>query len=102
MLSEKVREDAKQVKQMLSRLADEHGGIVRGRDMIQGIEFDDKESASEISRAAFDRGLIIETSGPRDEVLKLLPPLTISPDSLDQGLSIIAESAEEVFSSSVA
>jgi len=35
------------------------------------------------------RGLLVETSGARGDVVKLLPPLTISDDELDEGLDII-------------
>jgi acetylornithine/succinyldiaminopimelate/putrescine aminotransferase len=42
--------------------------------------------APRIARAAFERGLIVETAGPDDEVLKLLPPLTIDPETLQEGL----------------
>ncbi|CQD20473.1 diaminobutyrate--2-oxoglutarate aminotransferase [Mycolicibacterium conceptionense] len=41
---------------------------------------------------AFDRGALMETSGPSDEVVKLLPPLTTSPAELSEGLDILAES----------
>ncbi len=33
--------------------------------------------------------MIIETCGPRDEILKLLPPLTIDKLDLSRGLAII-------------
>jgi diaminobutyrate-2-oxoglutarate transaminase len=71
---------------------------VRGRGLIHGIEFPDKSLAGQISRACFDRGLIIETAGPRDEVLKALPPLTIDAQGLDAGLSIMGESIQHVLS----
>ncbi|MCA9172098.1 MAG: hypothetical protein KDB23_30740, partial [Planctomycetales bacterium] len=54
---------------------------------------------SAISKAAFQNGLIIETSGPNDEVIKTLPPLTISQDQLARGLEVLAESAREVTTS---
>ena len=49
-----------------------------------------------VSRAAFSMGLIIETCGVRDQVLKLLPPLTISEEGLQAGLGILAEAVHEV------
>lgn len=39
---------------------------------------------------AFDLGLLVETAGPADQVLKLLPPLTASDDELDLGLNMLA------------
>ncbi len=69
---------------------------VRGRGLIQAVIFPEHGMAEKVSRAAFASGLIIETCGPRDEALKLLPPLTISAEELHQGISIIAESVEAV------
>jgi diaminobutyrate-2-oxoglutarate transaminase len=42
-----------------------------------------------VSAAAFEAGLLAETAGPRGQVVKLLPPLTISDAELDEGLSIL-------------
>ncbi|MFG3250283.1 hypothetical protein [Streptomyces sp. NPDC048187] len=36
-------------------------------------------------------GLLLETAGPRDEVVKLLPPLTVTGEQLEQGLGILDE-----------
>jgi diaminobutyrate-2-oxoglutarate transaminase len=101
-LTRDVNRRGKIVHQRLQELADTHcgnvetyGGSVRGRGLIRGLEFGEKGLATEISRAAFRRGLIIETAGAQDEVLKVLPPLTIPDDALQQGLDIIAESIEE-------
>ena len=94
-LSRDVKRRAMLVRDSLQLLAASYGGTVRGRGLIQGVQFDDPEAASQISRAAFERGLIIETAGHADEVLKVLPPLTIPDDALQQGLDIVAESVEE-------
>ena len=40
-------------------------------------------------------GLLIETSGPVGEVMKLLPALTITPEELDEGLRIVARAVRE-------
>ena len=64
-------------------------GRVKGRGLLQGIEFEHAELATTASRIAFGKGLIIETSGPESQVLKLLPPLTISEQDLKKGLEII-------------
>lgn len=76
----------------LEEIAAAHDGIsARGRGMAQGLKFESTELASLVCRAAFDRGALMETSGPSDEVVKLLPPLTISQDDLETGLKILAE-----------
>ncbi len=68
----------------------------RGRGFIQGIAFEDNELASKASAECFKLGLIIETAGIDDQVLKLLPPLTISDEDLDKGLSILEEAVSKV------
>src|SRR5918992_4581621 len=64
---------------------------VRGRGLMHGLDLGADGLASEVARRAFDAGLVIETSGPSDRVLKLLPPLTISLDELAFGLDVIEE-----------
>lgn len=65
---------------------------VRGRGLIQGVEFTEAGLATRISQACFERGLVIETAGIDDQVLKLLPSLTIKEDELQHGLDIIQTS----------
>ena len=81
------------VRERLERIAAQHDGIsARGRGMAQGLKFEDAERAGEVCRLAFERGVLMETSGPTDEVVKLLPPLTISHHDLSAGLDVLAES----------
>lgn len=68
---------------------------VRGRGLIQGLRFAQPGLATAVSRAAFRRGLVIETAGPNDEVLKLLPPLVIDDTGLREGLDRIADALAE-------
>ncbi|MHC8943091.1 diaminobutyrate aminotransferase [Advenella incenata] len=75
----------------------EAGFSVRGRGLIQGLVCDDKpELANKIAQQAFAHGLVIETSGAQDEVLKILPALTIEDAQLTQGLELIERSVAEV------
>ena len=55
----------------------------------------DKPRASAVCARAFELGLLLETSGPESEVVKLLPALTITPDELDEGLRILARAVRE-------
>lgn len=95
-LTTKVQANGRRVRESLQALTCEFGGQVRGRGMIQGIEFNDPSVASEVSKLAFENGLIIETAGRQDEVLKVLPPLTIEDDGLNTGLRILQECAATV------
>lgn len=69
----------------------------RGRGMMRGVLCADPEGAAKTTARAFFHGLIIERSGPRDEVIKLLMPLTITPAELDEGLDILERSFIEAF-----
>jgi diaminobutyrate-2-oxoglutarate transaminase len=80
----------------LGALAARHDGEVRGLGLIQGVEFADPDMAQRISREAFRRGVIIETAGPRGEVLKLLPPLVITEAELREGLDVLDAAADAV------
>jgi diaminobutyrate-2-oxoglutarate transaminase len=52
--------------------------------------------ASQIARRAFDHGVVIETSGANDEVLKILPALTIDDHLLMRGMEVIECSVAEI------
>ena len=91
-LHREVEAKARLVTEGLRDIAQRHpeaGAELRGRGLIQGLRFDDAELAGRVSRQAFERGLVIETAGAQDEVLKLLPPLTIDRQALRHGLDVI-------------
>jgi diaminobutyrate-2-oxoglutarate transaminase len=88
-----------QIEEALTRIAGTHPDDisgVRGRGLAQGLAFTDPEMAPAVCAQAFDRHLLMETSGADGEVVKLLPPLTATPDELAQGLDIIAASVDAV------
>lgn len=72
----------------------------RGRGFMRGIACGEgKEAyAGEICKKAFEKGLIMETSGPSGEVVKFLGSLTIDEESLTKGLDILEEAIKEVVS----
>ncbi|MDX8410173.1 MAG: diaminobutyrate--2-oxoglutarate transaminase [Mariprofundales bacterium] len=69
---------------------------LRGVGMVWGIDFADEGFASSVSEEAFNRNLIIETSGANGQVLKFLPALTIEEPLIEEGLKIIDESIAAV------
>ena len=71
---------------------------VRGNGMLNGLDVGDTDLATAISRHAFERGLIVETCGPGDTIVKLLTPLVIEPDQLDEGLRRLALAVEQATS----
>lgn len=84
---------SKFLKRMIAKYP-ELQGTHRGRGMIQGIACGEDALASEICKEAFARGLIMETSGPNDEVFKVLPPLVIDDGLLDKGFDIMEQSIQ--------
>ncbi|KZB87187.1 diaminobutyrate--2-oxoglutarate transaminase [Amycolatopsis regifaucium] len=70
--------------------------LAKGRGLARGLEFANGDLAGKVCAAAFERGLLMETSGPDGEVMKLLPPLTLTDDELTKGLSIIDEACATV------
>jgi diaminobutyrate-2-oxoglutarate transaminase len=68
----------------------------KGRGLARGLSFDQPELAAKACAAAFERGLLMETSGPSDEVMKIMPPLTITDAELDEGLEVVGEAIRAV------
>lgn len=96
-LEKDVIRKGEQVEQALAEVVDPLGGVqARGRGLIRGVAFDRPDLAGAVCREAFDRGLLLETSGPQGEVVKLMPPLVIYDDDLTRGLTITAQAIEAV------
>lgn len=71
---------------------------VRGRGMVWGVACQDAPKLAEmVSELAYKQGLIVETSGTDDHVLKLLPPLTVGDAELKEGLDIITKCYKTIF-----
>ena len=71
---------------------------IRGLGMIWGVDLGRIDPtgalAKVVSQQAFVDGLIVERVGRNDTVLKVLPPLTIAHELLDEGLRILAGSVK--------
>lgn len=105
-IEESVRARGRIVEQALVRIADEirrqRPGLevdVRGKGLVWGLALPGEGLATKAARAAFDRGVLVETSGPDQDVLKLMPPLTVSvEDELNPGLEVLAEAMDAMVS----
>lgn len=85
-----------QLHEGLQHIADQHeGAALRGRGMLAGVVFPDVTAAERIAAAAYEHGLLVETSGPDSEVVKVMPALTIDGDDLAEGLTILTRAAAE-------
>lgn len=98
---DKFQQDIAVKSLMLTTALEELAGMVegarlKGRGLMQGVDVGSGELASEICKRAFTKGLIIETSGPNDEVVKVLAPLTTPEATFRKGLNILLDSARDV------
>lgn len=91
---EEVRSKSAILLEQLQLAFQDHPKIsaVRGLGMMIGIET--SASLSKIVEAARQKGLIILTAG--ENVIRLLPPLTISREEIQQGIAILKEVFSEL------
>jgi len=97
--AKEVQMKGRYIKERLEQFANEYGDgnfSTRGRGMFQGINCVSGELADKITSKAFQNGLMIETSGADDQVIKLLCPLIISMDNLKAGIDILESAIREV------
>jgi diaminobutyrate-2-oxoglutarate transaminase len=95
----RLRSMMAEIERQIAEVIDHHRGArlsPKGRGALRGIGVDPPEIAPLVQRAAFRRGLLLETSGPDNSVLKLLPPLNVEPDIFSDGIAILNESLTEV------
>lgn len=80
----------------LDALAEKHAeiGDVRGLGAMLAFEFAERtpDRAQAVVSAAAERGLLLLSCGLYGNVIRLLPPLNISAEDLDEGLSILEQS----------
>ena len=80
----------------LQEISERHGLVVKGRGMMLGIDFRTTENGKKMKTKCFEKGLILETSGPNDEVLKMLPPLTVTIEVWNRAMAILTDAIEDV------
>lgn len=98
-LANHVKENAKLLSAFTKKVEKEYPKLqaeARGRGMFQGVACGLDGAATEIIKECFNRGLVMETSGPDDEVFKFLAPLIIDQEGLEKGFAIIEESIQTV------
>ena len=97
-LMQHVAELQDMVQQKLQQIVLNYASLgfsTRGRGLIQGLDLKTGALAKDVIDLCFEKGLLIESSGADDEVLKVMPALTISKDLLSEGLNIVADSIAE-------
>jgi len=92
-LSDHAFERLDELKQRHRRIGD-----VRGMGLMIGVELADEDRTprpdwlDELRDEARDRGLLLLSCGPDENVMRFLPPLNASLDELDEGIDIIDRS----------
>lgn len=97
--TEEILKKGELIGSFLEGLAKKYPGLegnVRGRGLMRGIACGKEGLAEKVCGVAFEKGLIMETSGPSSEVFKIMPPLTIDEETLKRGFAIIEESVIEI------
>ena len=98
-LSKAVKSKEKILEERLMEIKNNYPSIqaeVRGKGLIYGLKIPLRGFCSDVSEEAFSRGLLIELAGADDDVIKFLPPLTIEPELLTEGLQIIEDSIKAI------
>ncbi|MGE5380886.1 MAG: aspartate aminotransferase family protein [Methylocystaceae bacterium] len=83
-----VTEQAAYLRQQLEDLANKHNSVkeVRGLGMLLALQLD--QPASPIIDACREKGLLILSAGT--DIIRLVPPLVISKEEIDEGVATIA------------
>jgi len=93
----------------LARIAARHPGIVgsvRSRGLVAGVRLvnrathePDPEAALAVNTACFRKGLLMFAPvGASGECIKIAPALDISREAIEEGLGVLGEAMDEVFS----
>lgn len=78
-------------------------GEVRGLGLMVGIEFTDpqgkpdKPSAKAFQKACFDQKLLILTCGTYDNIVRVIPPLVVSAEQIEDGLARFGRAMATVY-----
>ncbi len=75
----------------LRAVAADRPGVLelRGVGLMVGIEVSSAAIAAAVQRACLDDGMIVLTCGPGENVLRLIPPLTITDDEVELAVAIL-------------
>jgi diaminobutyrate-2-oxoglutarate transaminase len=92
-----LEEKATRLTRALRKLAETvPGSRLKGRGLMQGLDVHSGELAGAICARAFELGLVVETSGSNDEVVKILAPLTTPAALFEEGFNMLEQAAADV------
>ncbi|MFI5364265.1 MAG: aspartate aminotransferase family protein [Candidatus Binatia bacterium] len=90
-LAERAARVGRQWVQELESMAGNGLREVRGIGLLIALELDHPEATQRFVRRCFERGLILNWTLHRDTVVRLAPPLTITPDEIARANGIMRE-----------
>ncbi|MEV6343103.1 4-aminobutyrate--2-oxoglutarate transaminase [Actinoplanes sp. NPDC051851] len=101
-LVERARTVQQLIFDKIRKIGDDRIGDLRGRGGMVAIELvrpgtteADPRLARDVARYCHQRGVIVLSCGTYGNVLRFLPPLTITDDLLDEAFDVLAEAFQE-------
>lgn len=82
--------------EMFRAVDSSHVKDVRGVGLMIGVELVDGLIADRVQQRCFDNGVLILICGAEHNVIRLVPPLTISNEELEQGINAVIEAIQAV------
>lgn len=103
-LVENAQQMGERLQVGLHHLQEEYSAIgdIRGRGLMIGAEFSDKngqpdkKTAKAVAKACIDRNLLLLTCGSYENVIRWIPPLIVTGEQIDDALGIFEEALQEV------
>ena len=92
-----VRARSEQLRQRIESLADRNEDVkgVRGSGLLLGVELD-RDISADVVVAGVQRGILMNPVRP--DVVRLMPPLTITQDEVDRGVELLELAIRDVLS----
>jgi len=97
--SKEIKRKGEYIAQRLDAITAKYGEgnfTSRGRGMFMGINCVNGDIAGKITHNCFQNGLMIETSGAGDQIIKFLCPLITSDENLKKGIDIVEQAVRDV------
>jgi 4-aminobutyrate aminotransferase len=88
-LLDRVRTLGAHALDVLRAASNPHVREVRGVGLMLAVELDSHDAAAAVVDRCFAEGMLVLTCGPESNVLRLIPPLTITDEELDLALRIL-------------
>ncbi|MCP1909609.1 diaminobutyrate-2-oxoglutarate transaminase [Bradyrhizobium elkanii] len=93
-----IAKTAVKLQEHLDRLVEKFPNCIeqkRGRGLMAGLKCRSQAVVGRVHDVAFQNGLLIESSGPNRDVIKILPPITITDGELDRAITILDNALQE-------